>query len=150
MIIHEPKLCEWAEFQPEVIFCFCHPVHCVKIFNIRPYRYLGPVTQGEALGYLLPLQERFPGITSHLELQMCNGTDPSPFIWPCCDISYDLSSTLTRLLTFFLHTTWNPSFFVSHIRPLCSCRDLESMMPPYVRSDPVVPWEWTLLFPERI
>uniref|UniRef100_A0A3B5AG95 Si:ch1073-204b8.1 n=1 Tax=Stegastes partitus TaxID=144197 RepID=A0A3B5AG95_9TELE len=57
-----------------------HPVHCVKIFNIRPYRYLGPVAQGEALGYLLPLQEHFSGITSHLELQMCDGTDPSPFI----------------------------------------------------------------------
>ncbi|XP_008296652.1 leukocyte cell-derived chemotaxin-2 [Stegastes partitus] len=55
-------------------------VHCVKIFNIRPYRYLGPVAQGEALGYLLPLQEHFSGITSHLELQMCDGTDPSPFI----------------------------------------------------------------------
>uniref|UniRef100_A0A8P4KFN5 Uncharacterized protein n=1 Tax=Dicentrarchus labrax TaxID=13489 RepID=A0A8P4KFN5_DICLA len=57
-----------------------HAVHCVKIFNIRPYRYIGPVSQGEALGYLLPLQERFSGITSHLELQMCDGTDPSPFI----------------------------------------------------------------------
>ncbi|KAL7390499.1 hypothetical protein ABVT39_022365 [Epinephelus coioides] len=55
-------------------------VHCVKIFNIRPYRFMGPVAQGEALGYLLPLQDRFPGITSHLELQMCDGTDPSPFI----------------------------------------------------------------------
>ncbi|XP_040005457.1 leukocyte cell-derived chemotaxin-2-like isoform X1 [Xiphias gladius] len=55
-------------------------VHCVKIFNIRPFRYIGPVAQGEALGYLLPLQERFSGITSHLELQMCDGTDPSPFI----------------------------------------------------------------------
>uniref|UniRef100_A0A8D0ATI0 Si:ch1073-204b8.1 n=2 Tax=Sander lucioperca TaxID=283035 RepID=A0A8D0ATI0_SANLU len=55
-------------------------VHCVKIFNIRPYRYMGPVVQGEALGYLLPLQDRFSGITSHLELQMCDGTDPSPFI----------------------------------------------------------------------
>ncbi|XP_078028694.1 leukocyte cell-derived chemotaxin-2 [Epinephelus lanceolatus] len=55
-------------------------VHCVKIFNIRPYRFMGPVAQGEALGYLLPLQNRFPGITSHLELQMCDGSDPSPFI----------------------------------------------------------------------
>ncbi|KAF7663940.1 hypothetical protein LDENG_00195680 [Lucifuga dentata] len=55
-------------------------VHCVKIFNVRPYRYMGPVDQGEALGYLLPLQERFSGITSHLELQMCDNTDPSPFI----------------------------------------------------------------------
>ncbi|XP_026228452.1 leukocyte cell-derived chemotaxin-2-like [Anabas testudineus] len=55
-------------------------VHCVKIFNIRPYRYSGPVAQGEAFGYVLPLQERFSGITSHLELHMCDGTDPSPFI----------------------------------------------------------------------
>ncbi|XP_052444485.1 leukocyte cell-derived chemotaxin-2-like isoform X1 [Carassius gibelio] len=55
-------------------------VHCVKIFNIRPYVYFGSVVQGEAMGYLLPLQERFSGITSHLELQMCDGSDPSPFI----------------------------------------------------------------------
>ncbi|XP_073680563.1 leukocyte cell-derived chemotaxin-2-like [Garra rufa] len=55
-------------------------VHCVKIFNIRPYVYFGAVVQGEAMGYLLPLQERFSGITSHLELQMCDGSDPSPFI----------------------------------------------------------------------
>ncbi|XP_030010437.1 leukocyte cell-derived chemotaxin-2 [Sphaeramia orbicularis] len=55
-------------------------VHCVQIFNIRPYRYMGPVTKGEALGYLLPLQDRLSGITSHLKLQMCDGTDPSPFI----------------------------------------------------------------------
>ncbi|XP_067463209.1 leukocyte cell-derived chemotaxin-2-like [Thunnus thynnus] len=55
-------------------------VHCVKIFNIRPYRYIGPAAQGEPLGYVLPLQERFSGITSHLELQMCDGTDPSPLI----------------------------------------------------------------------
>ncbi|KAM3601369.1 uncharacterized protein V6R79_011614 [Siganus canaliculatus] len=55
-------------------------VHCVKIFNIRPYRYLGPVAQEEALGYVLPLQDRFSGITSHLKLQMCDSSDPSPFI----------------------------------------------------------------------
>uniref|UniRef100_A0A665TTS1 Si:ch1073-204b8.1 n=1 Tax=Echeneis naucrates TaxID=173247 RepID=A0A665TTS1_ECHNA len=55
-------------------------VHCVKIFNIRPYRYVGPVVQGEPLGYLLPLQEHFSGITSHLQLQNCDSTDPSPFI----------------------------------------------------------------------
>ncbi|XP_050949092.1 leukocyte cell-derived chemotaxin-2 isoform X2 [Labeo rohita] len=55
-------------------------VHCVKIFNIRPYVYFGSVVQGEAMGYLLPLQEHFSGITSHLELQMCDGSDPSPFI----------------------------------------------------------------------
>ncbi|KAM3869136.1 leukocyte cell-derived chemotaxin-2 [Diretmus argenteus] len=55
-------------------------VHCVKLFHIRPYRYIGAVSQGEALGYLLPLQDRFSGITSHMELQMCDGSDPSPFI----------------------------------------------------------------------
>uniref|UniRef100_A0A3Q2Y8Y5 Uncharacterized protein n=1 Tax=Hippocampus comes TaxID=109280 RepID=A0A3Q2Y8Y5_HIPCM len=56
----------------------CH--HCVKIFNIRPFRYTGMVALGEPLGYVLPLQEHFAGITSHLKLQMCDGTDPSPFI----------------------------------------------------------------------
>ncbi|XP_016151447.1 leukocyte cell-derived chemotaxin-2-like [Sinocyclocheilus grahami] len=55
-------------------------VHCVKIFNIRPYVFFGSVVQGEAMGYLLPLQERFSGITSHLELHMCDSSDPSPFI----------------------------------------------------------------------
>ncbi|XP_019728905.1 leukocyte cell-derived chemotaxin-2 [Hippocampus comes] len=54
--------------------------HCVKIFNIRPFRYTGMVALGEPLGYVLPLQEHFAGITSHLKLQMCDGTDPSPFI----------------------------------------------------------------------
>lgn len=54
----------------------------MKIFNIRPYRYIGPVAQGEAFGYVLPLQEHFSGITSHLELRMCDRADPSPFIWP--------------------------------------------------------------------
>ncbi|XP_054611709.1 leukocyte cell-derived chemotaxin-2-like [Dunckerocampus dactyliophorus] len=55
-------------------------VHCVKLFNIRPFRYIGTVARGDPLGYVLPLQERFSGITSHLKLQMCDGTDPSPFI----------------------------------------------------------------------
>ncbi|KAL7854211.1 hypothetical protein AOLI_G00210550 [Acnodon oligacanthus] len=54
--------------------------HCVKIFNVRPYRYTGPIGQGQALGYLLPLQETFSGITSHVELQMCDQSDPTPFI----------------------------------------------------------------------
>uniref|UniRef100_A0A667X9D3 Si:ch1073-204b8.1 n=1 Tax=Myripristis murdjan TaxID=586833 RepID=A0A667X9D3_9TELE len=67
-------------FALSVSVCLFLSVHCVKIFNIRPYRYIGPVSQGEALGYLLPLQDRFSGITSHMELQMCDGTDPSPFI----------------------------------------------------------------------
>ncbi|XP_077403017.1 leukocyte cell-derived chemotaxin-2 [Vanacampus margaritifer] len=54
--------------------------HCVKILNIRPFRYAGTVGPGDPLGYVLPLQERFAGITSHLKLQMCDGADPSPFV----------------------------------------------------------------------
>uniref|UniRef100_A0A8C9T6S2 Si:ch1073-204b8.1 n=1 Tax=Scleropages formosus TaxID=113540 RepID=A0A8C9T6S2_SCLFO len=54
--------------------------YCVKIFNVRPYRYMGPISKGEAMGYLLPLQERFSGITSHLELQMCDRSNPFPYI----------------------------------------------------------------------
>uniref|UniRef100_A0A4W5MWZ5 Si:ch1073-204b8.1 n=1 Tax=Hucho hucho TaxID=62062 RepID=A0A4W5MWZ5_9TELE len=61
-------------------FLICMTEYCVKIFNIRPYRYMGPISQGEALGYLLPLQERFSGITSHMELQMCDRSDPSPYV----------------------------------------------------------------------
>ncbi|KAJ8408787.1 hypothetical protein AAFF_G00246050 [Aldrovandia affinis] len=57
-----------------------NPEFCVKIFNIRPYRYVGAVSRGQPLGYLLPLQERFSGITSHLQLQMCDRSDPSAFI----------------------------------------------------------------------
>ncbi|KAL0994756.1 hypothetical protein UPYG_G00126780 [Umbra pygmaea] len=54
--------------------------YCLKIFNIRPYRYMGPISRGEVMGYLLPMQERFSGITSHMELQMCDRSDPSPYI----------------------------------------------------------------------
>uniref|UniRef100_A0A8C6UCA1 Uncharacterized protein n=1 Tax=Neogobius melanostomus TaxID=47308 RepID=A0A8C6UCA1_9GOBI len=55
-------------------------LHCVKLLNMRPYWYTGSVTRGEAVGYLLPLQDRFSGITSHLKLQMCDRSDPMPFI----------------------------------------------------------------------
>ncbi|XP_056451337.1 leukocyte cell-derived chemotaxin-2-like isoform X1 [Gadus chalcogrammus] len=55
-------------------------MYCVKIFNVRPYRYLGAVSKGEGLGYVLPLQDRFSGVTSHLEVQMCDGSDPSRFL----------------------------------------------------------------------
>ncbi|CAB1316744.1 unnamed protein product [Coregonus sp. 'balchen'] len=52
----------------------------VKIFNIRPYCYMGPISQGEALGYQLPLQKCFSGITSHMELHMCDCSDLLPYI----------------------------------------------------------------------
>uniref|UniRef100_A0AAV2JA42 Uncharacterized protein n=1 Tax=Knipowitschia caucasica TaxID=637954 RepID=A0AAV2JA42_KNICA len=55
-------------------------VRCVKLLNLRPYQYMGPVTRGRPVGYVLPLQERFSGITSHLRLQMCDGSDPTAFL----------------------------------------------------------------------
>ncbi|KAJ8348040.1 hypothetical protein SKAU_G00266290 [Synaphobranchus kaupii] len=58
----------------------CMQEFCVKILNVRPYSYVGSVSRGQPLGYLLPLQERFSGITSHLRLQMCDRSDPTPFI----------------------------------------------------------------------
>lgn len=63
------------------------PVHCVKLLNMRPYRYMGSVARGGAVGYLLPLQDRFAGITSHLKLQMCDGSDPTPFIWAALSLN---------------------------------------------------------------
>ena len=56
------------------------PAYCVKLFNVRPYRYTGAVSEGDGLGYVLPLQDRFSGVTSHLELQMCDSSDPSHFL----------------------------------------------------------------------
>lgn len=78
MLTHAPYLSLFIYLFPHLFFS---SVHCVKIFNIRPYGYFGSVVQGKAMGYLLPQQENFSGITSHLELQMCDGSDPSPFIW---------------------------------------------------------------------
>ncbi|TWW75135.1 Myeloid protein 1 p33 [Takifugu flavidus] len=54
--------------------------HCVHIFNIQALRSTGPVTQGEPLGQLAPLQEAFQDTSPHLKLQMCDGSDPSPFL----------------------------------------------------------------------
>ncbi|KAK1161180.1 leukocyte cell-derived chemotaxin-2-like isoform X1 [Acipenser oxyrinchus oxyrinchus] len=54
--------------------------YCVKIFYIRPYQYSGPISKGDKLGYLLPMQEQYLGVTSHLHLQMCDKSDPTPYI----------------------------------------------------------------------
>ncbi|XP_033907540.3 leukocyte cell-derived chemotaxin-2-like isoform X1 [Acipenser ruthenus] len=54
--------------------------YCVKIFYIRPYQYSGPISKGDKLGYLLPMQEQYSGVTSHLHLQMCDKSDPTPYI----------------------------------------------------------------------
>ncbi|XP_056909583.1 myeloid protein 1-like isoform X2 [Takifugu flavidus] len=53
--------------------------HCVHIFNIQALRSTGRVTQGEPLGQMIP-QQKSSGSSPRLKLQMCDGSDPSPFL----------------------------------------------------------------------
>uniref|UniRef100_UPI00398F475E leukocyte cell-derived chemotaxin-2-like n=1 Tax=Pristiophorus japonicus TaxID=55135 RepID=UPI00398F475E len=52
--------------------------YCVKIFYIAPERYTGYVLKGQKIGTLLNVQSVYPGITSHVHIEMCNtSTDPT-------------------------------------------------------------------------
>ncbi|XP_038642865.1 leukocyte cell-derived chemotaxin-2-like [Scyliorhinus canicula] len=53
--------------------------YCVKIFYIQPQSYSGNVAKGETIGQLLRMQSVYPGITSHVHIQMCDtSVDPTP------------------------------------------------------------------------
>ncbi|XP_048449800.1 leukocyte cell-derived chemotaxin-2-like, partial [Rhincodon typus] len=54
--------------------------YCVKIFYVAPDRYSGPISKGQALGTLLNLQDVYPGIISHVHIQMCDKSDPTPYL----------------------------------------------------------------------
>ncbi|XP_028264346.1 leukocyte cell-derived chemotaxin-2 [Parambassis ranga] len=51
---------------------------CFSLFYVRPDRVSGSVRRGERLGTLLPMQSVYPGITSHIHVQMCDRSDPTP------------------------------------------------------------------------
>ncbi|NXS63371.1 LECT2 protein, partial [Brachypteracias leptosomus] len=51
---------------------------CIKMFHIKPTKYSGPIKKGEKIGVLLPMQRVYPGITSHVHIQNCDLTDPTP------------------------------------------------------------------------
>uniref|UniRef100_A0A8C6IU69 Uncharacterized protein n=1 Tax=Melopsittacus undulatus TaxID=13146 RepID=A0A8C6IU69_MELUD len=51
---------------------------CIKMFYIKPIKYSGPIRKGEKIGVLLPMQKVYRGITSHVHIQNCNLTDPTP------------------------------------------------------------------------
>uniref|UniRef100_A0A8C3JCJ5 Leukocyte cell derived chemotaxin 2 n=1 Tax=Calidris pygmaea TaxID=425635 RepID=A0A8C3JCJ5_9CHAR len=51
---------------------------CIKMFYIKPVKYSGPVKKGEKIGVLLPMQRVYRGITSHVHIQNCDLTDPTP------------------------------------------------------------------------
>lgn len=52
---------------------------CVKLFYVRPDRTSGKLLKGEKIGVMLPMQQVYPGITSHVHVQMCNKSDPTPY-----------------------------------------------------------------------
>ncbi|XP_067879985.1 leukocyte cell derived chemotaxin 2, tandem duplicate 1 [Heterodontus francisci] len=55
--------------------------YCVKIFYISPDRYSGSVSKGERIGTLLNMQSVYPGITSHVHIQMCDtSTNPTSYL----------------------------------------------------------------------
>ncbi|KAM4525381.1 leukocyte cell-derived chemotaxin-2-like [Odontesthes bonariensis] len=52
---------------------------CFKLFYVRPDRTTGSVRKGERIGTMLPMQTVYPGITSHVHVQMCDKSDPTSY-----------------------------------------------------------------------
>ncbi|XP_028991333.1 leukocyte cell-derived chemotaxin-2-like [Betta splendens] len=52
---------------------------CFKLFYVNPDRTSGTVLKGQKLGTMLPMQTVYPGITSHIHVQMCDKSDPSQY-----------------------------------------------------------------------
>ncbi|KAM6896829.1 leukocyte cell-derived chemotaxin-2-like [Xenentodon cancila] len=52
---------------------------CFKLFYVRPVNTYGTVRKGEMIGTMLPMQSVYPGITSHVHVQMCDKSDPTPY-----------------------------------------------------------------------
>ncbi|XP_009975003.2 leukocyte cell-derived chemotaxin-2-like [Tyto alba] len=51
---------------------------CIKMFYIKPVKYSGSIRKGEKIGVLLPMQRVYQGIISHVHIQNCDLTDPTP------------------------------------------------------------------------
>ncbi|KAJ8405305.1 hypothetical protein AAFF_G00322960 [Aldrovandia affinis] len=52
---------------------------CFKLFYLKPDKYTGTVKKGQRIGTLLPMQTVYPGITSHVHVQMCDKSDPTKY-----------------------------------------------------------------------
>ncbi|KAF3852999.1 hypothetical protein F7725_013687 [Dissostichus mawsoni] len=50
----------------------------VTLFYVQPDRTSGTVRAGQRLGVMLPMQSVYPEITSHIHVQMCDRSDPTP------------------------------------------------------------------------
>ncbi|NWX87834.1 MIM1 protein, partial [Nothoprocta pentlandii] len=55
---------------------------CVKLVCIHPIRYHGTIQRGQELGRMLPMQKVFPGIVSHIHVENCDRSDPTPLLKP--------------------------------------------------------------------
>nr|XP_019968721.1 PREDICTED: leukocyte cell-derived chemotaxin-2-like [Paralichthys olivaceus] len=52
---------------------------CFKLFYVNPDRTLGSVRKGQRIGTMMPMQSVYPGITSHVHVQMCDKSDPTQY-----------------------------------------------------------------------
>ncbi|XP_019390670.1 PREDICTED: myeloid protein 1-like [Crocodylus porosus] len=50
---------------------------CVKLLCIKPDTYRGYVRKGQRIGKMLPMQQVFPGIISHIHVENCDRSDPT-------------------------------------------------------------------------
>ncbi|XP_001332975.2 leukocyte cell-derived chemotaxin-2 [Danio rerio] len=52
---------------------------CFKLFYVQPDLLSGTKFKYEKIGSLLPMQKVYPGITSHVHVQMCDKSDPTEY-----------------------------------------------------------------------
>ncbi|XP_073778216.1 leukocyte cell derived chemotaxin 2, tandem duplicate 1 [Danio rerio] len=52
---------------------------CFKLFYVKPDNLSGNLKKGDKIGSLLPMQKVYPGITSHVHVQMCDKSDPTKY-----------------------------------------------------------------------
>ncbi|KAG7465327.1 hypothetical protein MATL_G00175250 [Megalops atlanticus] len=52
---------------------------CFKLFYMKPDKVTGTVKKGQKIGTLLPMQKVYPGITSHIHVQMYDKSDPTKY-----------------------------------------------------------------------
>ncbi|KAM9783387.1 leukocyte cell derived chemotaxin 2, tandem duplicate 1 [Syngnathus typhle] len=52
---------------------------CVKLFYVEPDRTSGSVSKGQRLGVMMPMQSVYPGITSHVHVELCNKQNPTQY-----------------------------------------------------------------------
>ncbi|XP_061702407.1 leukocyte cell-derived chemotaxin-2-like [Syngnathoides biaculeatus] len=52
---------------------------CVKLFYVNPDQTSGRVSKGQRLGVMMPMQSVYPGITSHVHVEMCDQSDPTKY-----------------------------------------------------------------------